>query len=174
MREKHSSIFNTFPKITCETQDIDRRTDFHRIARHDIPGASSRIMKRIIPIFCFSAILVSFFQESAWSGARKPASQVSYNIKVSFLKGRAISFADFDLVYLGDRHVSSPHFPRGFQYFDFLAETASEQVNVSWSSGTGEIGPTEFKIGGKIYLLELRGSKTHGRLEPDELVITRK
>ena len=42
---------------------------------------------------------------------------------------------------------------------------------VSWSSGTGDIGPVEFEIGDKRFLLELRHSDELGKLNENELVI---
>jgi len=42
---------------------------------------------------------------------------------------------------------------------------------VSWTSGTGLIGPMDFEIGGKHYQLELRHSDKLGKLNDDELVI---
>jgi hypothetical protein len=42
---------------------------------------------------------------------------------------------------------------------------------VSWTTGTGLIGPMDFEIGGKHYRLELRHSHTLGKLQDNELVI---
>jgi hypothetical protein len=48
---------------------------------------------------------------------------------------------------------------------------ANVEKVVSWSSGTGDIAPVEFEIGGKHYQLELRHSEKLGKLQDNELVI---
>jgi hypothetical protein len=42
---------------------------------------------------------------------------------------------------------------------------------VSWTTGTGLIGPMDFEIGSKHYQLELRHSDKLGKLQDNELVI---
>ncbi len=129
-------------------------------------------MKRTVQTLCLFAVSIIFFQETALSGAQKPVAHASYGSKVFFRKDQAIPFPDFVLTYTGERNVSSQRFPRGFQYFDFVAKTASEEVKVSWTSGTGLIDAADFKIGGNAYQLELRGSRVHGWLGAEELVVT--
>lgn len=142
------------------------------IANRTINPLLWAFMKRSVQTLCLFAVSVILLQEIAVAGARMPVRPASYGSKVSFRKDQAIPFPDFVLTYTGDRHVSSTHFPRGFQYFDFVAKTASEEVKVSWTSGTGVIDAADFKIGGKAYQLELRGSRAHGWLGPQELVVT--
>jgi hypothetical protein len=48
---------------------------------------------------------------------------------------------------------------------------ANFETVVSWSSGTGDIGPVQFEIDGKRFLLELRQSDKLGKLQGNELVI---
>jgi hypothetical protein len=96
----------------------------------------------------------------------------AYGTKVSFTKARPLQFPDFILEYAGERRQSSERFPRGFVYYDFIASTASERITVSWSAGTGDIGPAIFTIARKQFWLELVMSDTLGRLKPDELVIS--
>jgi hypothetical protein len=129
-------------------------------------------MKSCLQTLGLLVITAILFQENALAGAQKPVAHASYGSKVSFRKDQAIPFPDFVLTFIGERHVSSPRFPRGFQFFDFVAKTDSEEVKVSWTSGTGVIDASNFKIGGKTYQLELRGSRAHGWLGPEELVIT--
>jgi hypothetical protein len=62
-------------------------------------------------------------------------------------------------------------YPRGFLYYDFKVRTANIEKAVSWSSGTGDIGPVQFEIAGKHYQLELRHSDKLGKLKDNELVI---
>lgn len=98
----------------------------------------------------------------------------SYGRKIHFTKDVALHFSDFDLTYIGERHVPLKAYPHGFTYYDFVATTGEKTVKVSWTSGTGNIGPYEFKIAGHTYDLELRISDKLGSLQTDELVVNRK
>lgn len=98
----------------------------------------------------------------------------AYGTKVPFAKARPLQFPDFTLEYAGERRQSSERFPRGFVYHEFIVSTASERITVSWSAGTGDIGPAIFAIARTQFGLELVMSDTLGRLKPDELVISSK
>jgi hypothetical protein len=93
--------------------------------------------------------------------------------KVVFKKDTALNFPDFVLTYLGERHVKSPQYSRGFIYHDFHVTSGPEAQKISWSSGTGDIGPAVFKVGAKQFALELRRSDKLGPLKENELVISR-
>ena len=95
----------------------------------------------------------------------------SYGTRVKYRAGQKIQFPDFTVQYLGERRQSTPVYPRGFLYYDFKVRTANIEKVVSWSSGTGDIGPVDFEIGGKKFLLELRRSDKLGKLNDNELVI---
>jgi hypothetical protein len=43
---------------------------------------------------------------------------------------------------------------------------------ISWSSGTGDIGPTIFHVGNEQFWLELKRSDKLGKLKDDELVVS--
>ena len=90
---------------------------------------------------------------------------------MKYQAGQKIEFPDFTVEYVGERRKSLPVYPRGFLYYDFKVRTANIEKVVSWSSGTGDIGPVEFEIGGKHYQLELRHSDKLGKLNDNELVI---
>ncbi|HVE55408.1 MAG TPA: hypothetical protein VNB22_01170 [Pyrinomonadaceae bacterium] len=94
--------------------------------------------------------------------------------KVRFSLSVPVKFEDFQLISTGERRVFSDKFPNGFLYHDFNISTANEEKIVSWSSGTGDIAPTVFEIGGKKYELELRISDKLGKLAENELVIWKK
>ncbi len=96
----------------------------------------------------------------------------AYGAKVKFARGRTLNFPDFDLTYVGTRHVATPAYPRGFDYHDFTAAHGGVSKTVSWTSGTGLIDWTDFEIAGKKFALELRGSRKFGWLKDDELVVT--
>jgi hypothetical protein len=97
-----------------------------------------------------------------------------YGSKVSFERARPLQFSDFTLEYLGERRVRPGKYPRDFVYQDFVAVAGAERVNVSWSAGSGDIGPAVFIVGGKQFWLELAMSDSAGRLKSNELVISRK
>lgn len=96
-----------------------------------------------------------------------------YGARIVFRANSPIQFRHFVLTFVGQRHVSFPEYPRGFDYHDFRVASGSETLTVSWSSGTGEIAPASFSVGGRRYLLELVHSDRRGRLAANELVVTR-
>ncbi len=107
-------------------------------------------------------------------GACVPQSGAAdYGARVGFKKDGPISFADFTLTYLGERHVASERYPRGFTYHDFRVAGATGTQTVSWSSGTGDIGPALFRVGSKSFAVELSRSDKLGPLKADEVVISR-
>jgi hypothetical protein len=94
-----------------------------------------------------------------------------YGEKMKFAKNVRIAFPDFVLEYTGQRRESSANYPRGFLFYDFAAKSEGGDVKVSWSSGTGDIGPVEFAINQKRFSLELKRSDKLGPLKEDELVV---
>ena len=101
-----------------------------------------------------------------------PADLAAYGAKVRYQQGKPLSFPDLTLEFRGERQVDAgPRYPRGFVYHDFRARQGDEVLDVSWSAGTGDIGPTVFEFAGRTYRLELRQSDKLGRLADDELVL---
>ncbi|MBK7709282.1 MAG: hypothetical protein IPJ30_26880 [Acidobacteria bacterium] len=98
----------------------------------------------------------------------------SYGAKTKFAKDAVLDFPDFKLTYLGNRKVPSELWPNGFNYHDFRVLSRTGERTVSWSSGTGDIGPVEFEVDGAKFQLELRFSEGLGKLAENELVITKK
>lgn len=97
-----------------------------------------------------------------------------YGTRVQFARGKALAFPDCELTFTGTRKVSSAVFPRGFVYYDFHAASGGKTAEVSWSSGTGDIGPQAFAVNGKKFVLELSRSEAFkGWLKEDELVLWR-
>jgi hypothetical protein len=97
--------------------------------------------------------------------------KASYGTRVKYRLDQKIEFPDFTIQYVGERRKDTPAYPRGFLYYDFKVRTPRIEKIVSWSSGTGDIGPAELEIGGKRFLLELRRSDKLGKLNENELVI---
>ena len=119
---------------------------------------------------CF---LLFFLIGSALAGCTASSLAADYGAKVVFKKSVPQAFPDFVLTYLGQRKVASEKLPRGFVYHDFRVAVSSGTQTVSWSSGTGDIGPALFKVGGKNFALELSRSDKLDRLREDEVVISR-
>ena len=95
----------------------------------------------------------------------------SYGARVKCEVGKKIEFPDFTIEYVGERRKSGPVYPRPFLYYDFKVSQGTIEKMVSWTAGTGDIGPMDFEVGGKHYQLELRHSDKLGKLKDDELVI---
>lgn len=96
-----------------------------------------------------------------------------YGTKVAFKKETPVTFPDFVLTYLGERRVASDRFPRGFLFHDFRVASPHGTQTVSWSSGTGDIGPAPFRVGGAHFALELSRSDKLGRLKENEVAVSR-
>ena len=96
-----------------------------------------------------------------------------YQIKVVFAEKIALHFPDFDLTFAGRRRVTPPQYPRGWWVYDFVVRSKSGQQTVSWSAGTGDIGPARFKVNGGEFQIELAHSDKLGALGEDELVISK-
>ena len=95
----------------------------------------------------------------------------SYGARVKYEVGKKIKFPDFTIEYVGERRKSGPVYPRPFLYYDFKISQGTNEKMVSWTAGTGDIGPMDFEVGGKHYQIELRQSDKLGKLKDDELVI---
>jgi hypothetical protein len=97
---------------------------------------------------------------------------VAYGSKVRFGLDRTLRFPDFEMTYLGKRHVTPPQYPRGWWIHDFKVRGKDGEQTVSWSAGTGDIGPTRFKVNGADFQIELSRSDKLGSLRDDELVVS--
>jgi hypothetical protein len=125
-------------------------------------------MKRRLPVVLAS--LLAFASPLSYGQAASER-KASYGMRVKYRVGQKIEFPDFVIEYTGERRQSVSGYPRGFLYYDFKVRNANVVKVVSWSSGTGDIGPVEFETGGKHYQLELRHSDKLGKLNDNELVI---
>lgn len=115
--------------------------------------------------------LLLFLTALAMAGT---ACAADYGTKVRFARGKALVFPDCELTFTGTRKVSSGTYPRGFVFYDFQAAAGGKTADVSWSSGTGDIGPRFFQVDGKKFVLELSASEAFkGWLKEDELVLWR-
>ena len=120
-------------------------------------------------IFLFSGLLA--FVGPVSCGYAASEEKAAYGTHVKYRPGEKIEFPDFTIEYVGERRKSVPVYPRGFLYYDFKVSKGKVEKVVSWTTGTGDIGPMDFEIGGKHYQLELRHSDKLGKLKENELAI---
>lgn len=117
-------------------------------------------------------LFVHLLAFAACSHAEEASNAVAYGAKVKFSVGRALHFPAFDLTYVGERRVTPPQYPRGWWIHDFKVRAKSDEQTVSWSAGTGDIGPTRFKVNGTDFQIELSHSDKLGVLREDEVVVS--
>jgi hypothetical protein len=96
----------------------------------------------------------------------------AYGSKVPFRADQALHFPDFEVTYMGKRHVTPPQYPRGWWVHDFKVRSNGNEQTVSWSVGTGDIGPVRFKVNGAEFQIELSLSDKLGHLREGEMVIS--
>jgi hypothetical protein len=133
----------------------------------DQAALTSRVCTRRAAFLAVFAVLSA----ACGSSASGPA---VYGAKQRFSKNAALAFPDFDLTYQGQRHVASPVYKHGFDYQDFRVSRGGQSIIVSWSAGTGLLGPQEFTFGGRAFSLELRHTDKLGWLKDDEVVVEKK
>lgn len=105
---------------------------------------------------------------------RASAQPPSYGVKTQYAQGQPLTFPDVTLEFVGKREApASSDYPRGMTFYDFKIYQGSQAQLVSWSAGTGDIGPTLFELAGNRYALELAMSDKLGSLAEEELVLWR-
>jgi hypothetical protein len=109
---------------------------------------------------------------SGLGAAAAPPEPLPYTQKTAYQKNKPLKFGDFTLTFLGERHVTPPQYSRGWTCYDFKVEHAGAVQTVTWSAGTGDIGPVEFQVGHQKFLLERATSDRLGKLRENELVIS--
>jgi hypothetical protein len=97
----------------------------------------------------------------------------SYGETIPYQDQKPIPFPDFSLTYRGARHQTIAVYPRGFTYDDFDLQKGNHHQVISWTPGTGDIGPVQFEVEGQRYLLEIGVSEILGRLNNGKLVVWR-
>jgi hypothetical protein len=95
-----------------------------------------------------------------------------YGEKVSYTSGRELKFPDFSIKFAGQREVTGA--PVRMTFYDFEVSKGETKKKISWSSGTGDIGPTFFEIGGESFVLELSQSDLLKSIGEGNLVIWKK
>lgn len=119
------------------------------------------------------ALLVSHLSVlAACSHAADSSDTIAYGSKVRFAANRILRYPDFQVIYIGKRHVVPPQYPRGWWTYDFKVREKGDEQTVSWSAGTGDIGPTRFEVNGSDFQIELSRSDKLGPLREDEMVVS--
>jgi hypothetical protein len=99
---------------------------------------------------------------------------IRYGVKIQYSQGEPLNFQDVTLEFIGiTESPPSDLYPRSMYSYDFNVYSGSQALMISWSSGTGDIGPTIFELDGHRYALELAMSDKLGTLETNELVLWR-
>jgi len=84
-----------------------------------------------------------------------------YQEKVVFKEGEILSFPDFNLQFVGENSQKVEINPNLlFTYYNFkIIDHEGKSLEISWSSGTGEISPQIFAVGNRVYQLELKADE---------------
>ena len=112
-------------------------------------------MKNLVLIVIFSLVGCAF------TATFNHVEHARYGMWESFSPNKALSYPEFDIIFLGSR-------PNGFyqgsdthrlaDIFQFEIRKGETKISLSWCSGTGDIGPEAFTLNGKSYYLEMVGS----------------
>jgi hypothetical protein len=133
---------------------------------------------------CNTSVAFLLVLSTFWGGCsapnHEPGQQVAqqslsehyaYGQKINYLDRKSKQLPDISVRFVGERKENSKIFPSGFVNEDFEVVKAVETKKVSWSSGTGDIGPIFFDIGGEPYVLELAISDVYDVMNNGEMVV---
>lgn len=80
-----------------------------------------------------------------------------YGRPVPYTLNADVRFPDLSVRFIGARREYPRVYPRGFLIYELeIVSTRGTRVTVSWSSGTGHLGPVAFSVDGTEYFLELK------------------
>lgn len=99
--------------------------------------------------------------------------QAEYGQPIRYMTGHAMEFPDMTMTYVGQHRVYPPQYARGFLYHDFRATQGDLEQIVSWSDGTGLLGPIDFTFGDQPYTLEITQWDTLGPVEFGTMIVQR-
>lgn len=111
-------------------------------------------MKKIL------TLLISFCLTACGLGGSGGNDVQKYGDKVSYEGGKVLKYPDFTVRYAGTHEKSYPtdSSAKKMVFYDFEVVKDNKKQTVSWSSGTGDIGPAFFYIGEADYVLEMKQS----------------
>lgn len=111
------------------------------------------------------------------SGGGAENQTMNYGEQISYTSGNELRFPDFSIKFLGrrDEKISKDILlPLTMTFYDFEVSKGDTAKKISWSSGTGDIGPSFFEIGGDEYVLEMSHSDVLKKIEEGRLVVWKK
>jgi hypothetical protein len=108
----------------------------------------------------------------------KAGDSLQYNTVVDYEKGKVLKFPDLNVEFVEERGVTSD-MPNNqkltIKVFDFKVFNDKTSKVVSWSSGAGDIAPTDFEFEGSNYQLEMINSEAlKQRIKRTQIVIVKK
>jgi len=100
----------------------------------------------------------------------------SYGKRVKYSLNKEVAYPDFSIRFIGASRVSPPNSTLVITFYDFEVMSEKERNKIRWSSGTGDIAPTEFSVDGKQYFLVLQADELEmdpGKqwLKEDEMIV---
>lgn len=120
----------------------------------------------------FIAVLICSVFSSCGSLKASSGNSNQYGKKVYYQDHSPKQYPDFTIKFIGERVEDSPRANFKFTFYDFEVAKGNEKKIVSWSSGTGDIGPLYFNVGGKEYAMEISLSEAYkGFMNDGEMVI---
>jgi hypothetical protein len=124
----------------------------------------------------FTVLLIGIFLNVCGFSEASDKHMQKYGEKVSYSSGKELKFPDFTIKFTGKREQKYPNenSNRSMTFYDFEVAKGEAKKKVSWSSGTGDIGPAFFEIGGGNFVLELSQSDLLKSLEEGFFVIWKK
>lgn len=115
-------------------------------------------MKNVLIVVPALVMLIAILGCSTMSSA-KPG-EARYGSWETYSSTDPLVYPDFKLRFLGFglSEQPLPDFPPMGQVYRFLVFQGGLETTVSWSSGTGDIGPELFEISGRKFFLEMISS----------------
>ena len=146
-------------------------TERHDVERQCSLSAILEILRNLFPRIALAGLGLLLIGSAAGCDVGRPQPPPAYGVKVRYARGQLLTFPDLTVEFMGEREEKSPYYPRNFRYYDFRVRQGDQGIIVSWTEGTGLIGPSLFELGGNHYRLERVMSDTLGRLDENELVL---
>ncbi len=157
------SAISCWSSVTADTHGMDTGKEF--------PCPPAFVRRDRMWLVCAIIMVVLSFCSVAEGGTGAYGKPVKYALNME------IKYPAFTVRFIGTRRESSTAYPRGFLYHDFeVLSRMGNKVHVSWTSGTGVLGPNEFSVDGRKYFLELKANSLEEDpkqrwLKEDELII---
>jgi hypothetical protein len=164
--DKNASMANTVVQVNKSERIIES------VRPEEQTGGKMIIITNVVRVIASALLALHLFTLTPCSHAGDSSGTAAYGTKVKLSASGTLRYPDFELTYMGKRRVTPPQYPRGWWIHDFKVGSKSGQQTVSWAAGTGDIGPTRFKVSGVDFQIELSHSDKLGPLREDEMVVS--